>query len=148
MGTAITVGASASETEFQEKMRERMRQAMGDLMPDEVLKGIVARGIEEAFFKPQRRPGRNSWEQDVNYPSWLIEHLENAMRDEVAAAVKAWIVENQLRLQEMAQKALLEGVASAVVAGFNSLWAQALVNLQNSVAESFRKLGDASGRTF
>jgi len=140
----ITVAGqpTPAEVEFQQKMMERMRQAFGDLMPDAVLSGIVARGIEEAFFKKRVKPKYNSWERDEEMPSWLVAFLETEARKHVEAAVRKWAADNDARIKEMAEKAVERGIASAVVRAFDSLFLQPMNQLRDSVADVLNRLRD------
>jgi hypothetical protein len=138
--------AQQAEADFQDKMRARMRAAMGDLMPDAVLASIVAKGLEEAFFKKQVRadPHRSSWSNaTVEYPSWLVEFLEKECRARVRAAVEKWVAENPEKFTETVKEVVGRGVASAVVASFDSLCYEATerfkADLQN-VVDSLRKV--------
>ena len=136
MTALVTNGnATQSELEFQEKLKERIRQGLGDLMPDAVLAGIVARGIEEAFFKPQRRPSPNQWSNPETYPSWLVEYLEKEVRNQVQLAVTEWIAANHAKVTEALDKALAKGLASAVLFSFDNLFRQQMETLQDGLRD-------------
>ena len=46
---------------FQEKMADRMREGIGDLMSDEEIKKLVERGIEEVYFTSYTTMGRDRY---------------------------------------------------------------------------------------
>ena len=142
MSTAIvgTNGQTQSEAEFQAKMQERMRQAMGDLMPDEVLSGIVAKGIENAFFKSYTRSNPNNYRTEEHFPGWLEEFMLKEAKEQVEKQVKAWIAENAYKFVAMAEKVLQQGIARNVVAVFDDLLTNQTMNIRNSVAEAIGRL--------
>lgn len=130
---------SPAEQEFQQRMQDRLRQAMGDLMPDEVLKGIVARGVEQAFFAD--RIEKDRWGSTLNHrPSWMVEFLQRELQQRAKQAVEKWFAENQAKVEELLQKALAMGLASAVVQGFNELLREPFQGMKNEVADLFRRL--------
>ncbi len=140
--TTLTVSAdnSQAERDFQEKIKERMRQAFGDLMPDSVLAGIVAKGIEDAFFKKQMRPSGQYPYREEAYPSWLIEFIEKEAKDQTQGAVKKWIVENEDKVAEIMKQVLADGMGSAVVLAFTSIFRDAFSHLQSQMSDAFMAL--------
>ncbi len=47
-------------SEFQKRISEKLRDDIGNMMPDEVLKEMVNRALEEQFFKAIL-PTRDQW---------------------------------------------------------------------------------------
>jgi hypothetical protein len=132
---------SQAEAEFREKMKERMRAAMGDLMPDEVLKGIVARGIEEAFFTgTNEAPCYANHYTAQRHPSWMAKFLEQEARQQVQQAVEKWVAENPERVTQLMAEAIGDGLAAAFLKGFSRLLTPALANLQEQVYAMASKL--------
>jgi hypothetical protein len=106
--------------EFQQKMRERIRANIGDLMPDAALAQIVEKGIHEAFFAPRRVP--QNYGADKIEPSWFVKFLQDACKSLVEQAVKEWVSRNQEQVLAMAKETLEDGVAQAVLNSFARLW--------------------------
>ena len=131
---------SQAELDFQAKMQERLRQAMGDLMPDEVLAGIVARGIEEAFFKPRVEKGRSQGDNDIKMPSWTVEFLEKECRNQVATAITKWVVDNKTRVEELVREALDKNLAAAAVGALRRLFAPAFEDMQRQIYDIVQKV--------
>lgn len=44
---------------FEEKLKDRIRENIGDLMPDALLSQMIARAMEEFLFKPVET--KDSW---------------------------------------------------------------------------------------
>lgn len=139
MSTAIvsTNGINA-EHEFQAKMQERMRQAMGDLMPDEVLKGIVSKGIEEAFFKPVETK-KDYGRVEVEQP-WTVRFLKAELESRVEKSVRAWIAANHEKLSDILKETLDAGLSRAVLRAFDREWANSFMALQGDMNMRFDKI--------
>jgi hypothetical protein len=138
-GVVVTGGkASTAEAEFQEKMKERMRAAMGDLMPNEVLAGIVARGIDEAFFKPNVT--KDYYGRDERHPSWLVQFIAKETKDQVAKAVEEWVKSNQYAFSMAVDETLKKGLASAIVSAFDSMLFIAFQTLKDNIAQAVDSL--------
>ena len=119
---SASAGPSEAEKQFQEKMKERMRAAMGDLMPDEVLAGIVGRGIDEAFFKKRTVSTAQYPYTAQEHDSWIVAHISQAVEVEVRAQVKKWFVENHERVSEIVKERLQGGIAAAVVRSMDAMF--------------------------
>ncbi len=113
---------------------------MGDLMPDAVLAGIVARGIDEAFFKKQMRPGRNQWEAQQPYPSWLVEFVEKEAEKQTKAAVQKWIAENQQKVAEIIASSLAGGLSSSVARAVDSIFQGEFMKFKDGLSQTIRNL--------
>lgn len=144
MSVLATVGNQAqAEKDFQDKMVERMRQAMGDLMPDDVLKKIIERGLEEAFFKSTpRQEGTyaNNWKTIEEQPSWVAAFVKIECAGRVQIAVEEWIASNGDKFKEIITGILDKGMASAVVASFDRLTAEPMTFLRDQILQITEKL--------
>lgn len=127
-----------AELDFQAKMQERLRQSFGDLMPDEVLRGIVARGIEEAFFK--ERIKRTSWGRDEIEPSWVTQFVKKEAETQVRIAVEKWVSENTDKVKAILDERLSHGLASAVLKAFDEMFSGVMFNLRQEIAEKMSAL--------
>ncbi len=138
MTQLTTTGSVKSQQEFEAKMAERMRQAMGDLMPDEVLRGIVARGIEEAFFKD--RTIEESYGRKTVEPAWAVAFIRKELESQVAAQVSCWLVDNQERVEKMVRQMVDEGLVKAVLGSLGSILQAPFANLQQQIFDLINKL--------
>lgn len=130
-----------AELEFQQKMMDRLRQSFGDLMPDATLAGIVARGIEDAFFK--EKVTKNYYGHETREPSWLADYLRQELQPQVQAAVRKWFAENPDKVAAALDKAFSGGFGDAVLRAFSDQFAHPFdtmkVDIQNVIS---RVLGD------
>jgi hypothetical protein len=142
MSALAAIGSpSQEELDFQAKMSERMRQAMGDLMPDAVLSQIIARGIEEAFFKERVIKGRYSYDSDVKQASWMVEFLQKEVEAQAKIAVQKWIADNHDKVAAILEQTFKNGLGEAVVRAFTSMLAGPFMTLQNDINAIFNKIG-------
>lgn len=67
MTTEVTTAVS-----FEQRMKDRIRESIGELISDEELQKMVHRGVEEVFFKPgTKKINPGSWqEKTVETPAW------------------------------------------------------------------------------
>lgn len=120
----------ATNKSFQERMFERVRSQMGDLMTDEELKKIVNQAVQKAFFEPQ----------GAGYGSkqpLFVELIHNEMRSKVASAVTLWLQDNPELVQKAIQDVINEGILRAVM--------QALENRMSWPAQQLAEALKAKG---
>jgi len=121
---------SPAERDFQEKMKERMRAAMGDLMPDEVLRGIVERGINEAFFARPELP-KNHWNDTQKFgEAWMVTFVREDLRKQVETHIKTWMADNPDKIVAIMQQTFDTGLVKTVINTLGRLFQPAFDNLQ------------------
>ena len=130
---------------FEEKMKERIRAGIGDMMPDEALAKIIERGIEEAFFKFGEE--RTNWGEVKKTAPWIVKLLQEACHEKAEIAVNEWIKKNSAKLDELAKATLENGITTTVMNTFARLWQDPLDKLQTAISDKLAKLGDLN-RTY
>lgn len=96
---------------FEEKMMDRIRESIGDLMSDDDLKTILERGIEKALF--QERSVEGHW-QTTKKPSVVDECIQIFLKERMLTEVKRWIEENPQKIEEAIEHTMKMGVAKCV----------------------------------
>jgi hypothetical protein len=129
-----------NEAEFQEQMKSRMRACMGDVLTDDALAEVVARGIEGAFFEPRVRhtPGGPA----ERLPSWLEEFVGEECRARVQKAVEEWVKENSILFTRIIREVIGAGMATAAIRAFNALMEVPMLRLEKDVAFTVAALRD------
>lgn len=88
----MSTNALTAEQSFQEKMKERIRAQIGDLMPEEMLKAMVEKAVQEAFFTRPRKNKGTEW-----HPQWVEEHsfmertVHELLAPHVTAVAQSWL---------------------------------------------------------
>lgn len=86
----MTKEITTSKT-FEENLKERLREDVGRLMPDEKLSELVEKGVQNLFFT--RRTSGDSWNKREE-PSWFEKEIEKLLTASVQNAVKKYMDEN------------------------------------------------------
>lgn len=109
--------AIATQEQFQEQMKARIRAAAGELMPDEMLQDIVKRGIEDAFFKPRKT--FDNYNRVIESEPWLTEFLRAEVKSQIEKEVRAWLKANPDKISELVESLVREGAGKAVIEALN-----------------------------
>jgi len=104
-------GEIATTQNFQERMFERIKDQMGDLLSEEDLKVILERSIEKAFFEPQtyERGYRTEVEQ-----SPFVKMIERELHSRVHTIADKWMSENKDRIEELIRDCLGKGFTKLI----------------------------------
>ena len=86
MSNDITAQNNSS---FQDKLCERLRADIGDLLPDEVLRKLVEESIQKIFFTKQQ--GRYGQLEN----SWFEKEVESLMQPLLRSKIDAYMRENE-----------------------------------------------------
>ncbi len=97
---------------FEDKLKKRIRDSIGELMSDEDLKKVIERGIDDALFKTRKVPASYGGYSDK--PSLVDEAINAYFQPKVRDAVDKWVAANPEKLQEALDKAMKLGIAGCV----------------------------------
>jgi hypothetical protein len=98
---------------FQEKMFERIREQMGDLMTEDDLKALVDSAMKKAFFEP-------AYEKDlygnlrITKDSVFINLIRKEMEIKVSEAIKTWLVEHPEEVSKAIDETIAKGMFSLI----------------------------------
>jgi hypothetical protein len=113
MSTEITTSKT-----FQEKMFERIRDQIGDLMTEEDLKKIVEVAMQKAFFEPVTEIGR--YGDKTTTDPIFVKKIRSLMEEQVKLQVSAWIKEHPEEITKTLNECIGKGMSGMMIAHFDS----------------------------
>ena len=123
---------------FEEKLGDRIRESIGDLITDEDLSKVVAKGINQAFF--EERVTLNSYGSVQNSkPPLVAVIITDLMAEQVNKSVKEWFQNNPEEVKKLMDKVIADGMTKALLEAFDSLFYSALHNLRNEVVNQINR---------
>lgn len=97
---------------FQEKMYEKIKEQIGELLSEEDLKKLVDAAVYKAFFEPHTiRDGYGSHVRTEEPP--IIFQIKELLRDQVRTAVDQWLKANP--------DAVTKAIDTTIAKGFHAL---------------------------
>ena len=85
-------GEIAKSQTFEQKMKTRIRESIGDMLSDEDLEKMVERSLEEVFFNERKNPNGGFHAKPL--PPLLHEIVKELLEPEVQKAVVKYIKKN------------------------------------------------------
>lgn len=96
--SAVTVPTDPI-TEFQDKLKQRIRDDIRDLLPDSAVAGLVEKAVNEEFFQPRRvDEDYGRWRME---PSWFVTEIRKAAEPIIRAEVSRFIAENPAAIEKV-----------------------------------------------
>lgn len=135
--------ALTAQQTFEERMKERIRDSIGELMPDAALAEIVKRATEQAFFKPRELERRDAYyggRPETKEP-WITEFVRGELSKQVGEAVKAWMKENDARIQEAVNAALGENIMDTLASAVRQTFSGAFYTFGENIRSTLQQLG-------
>lgn len=144
--TAVTTPAT-----FEEKMMERIRDSIGDLISNEELAKLVERGIQENFFKTKTNPKwvsayNNSARESIpQYLPSLMEtivaqHVSQKVEELVKAYVDKWILENADKVEGIVKQMVENGAGQLLIKQLNQIFQEPFSQFQTSMQMNMSQL--------
>lgn len=100
--------------QIEQKLLERIKAVLGDVISEEDLKPLVVRAIEEGFFK--QRVTKDRWDRIIETkPSYVVEFIQKEMQDVVRSMVREWLSENPQIIADAIEKTIKRGVLNMVI---------------------------------
>jgi len=93
---------------FQEKMFERIRDQMSDLMTEDDLKALVDSAMQKAFFEPAKNSDR--WGMVTLSDPVFVTMIRNEMTAKVTAALQEWLSSHPEEVTKAIDDALAKGM--------------------------------------
>jgi hypothetical protein len=121
MGERVMNGTQlTTEQTFQQAIKDRLREDMGTLMPDEALAAMAEKAIQEMFFTRKEDKGYHSQPE----PSWFEAECAKLMRAKITATMSNYFAKNEDVLQgavmmaiEKSMPAMLAEVITSALSG-------------------------------
>ena len=122
---------------FEQRMKDRIKDSIGELMSDEDLAKLVHRGVEEAFFTDRvAGQGYNA----RTSPPLMHEIVGDLMAEQIGALAKEWIKEHEQEVREIAEKTIQDGAGEAFLLALKNMFRQEFVNLQYGINQRIQNL--------
>ena len=124
---------------FEEKMKDRIKESIGDLIGDEDLKKLLDAAMHDVFFKPSKIKV-NSWDTKDG-PSFLQEIVKELMEDKVRDAVQVYINTHTDEVNKIIEDVVTEGAGMAMVKAMNQLFSNQMYMFQSNIANQLASRG-------
>jgi len=97
---------------FQEKMFEKIRDQMGDLMTEDDLKALVHSAMQKAFFEPVKSQDR--WGSTSTSDSMFVELIRKELSPMVTKEIQKWLSEHPEEVAKAIEETLAKGMFQLV----------------------------------
>lgn len=94
---------------FQERMFNRVREQMGDLMTEEELKKIVDSALQKAFFEEKVTKGPHWNSQETREPSHFVKLLNKELEAPIKQAIQQWLADNPEQITKVINEVIGKG---------------------------------------
>lgn len=84
--------------DFKERLTDKLKNDIGALIPEEAIQALIARAVEEQFFKPRYEKPR--YGGPIEKPSWFVEQVAQAAKPMIQAQVDKFVADNQDTLEQ------------------------------------------------
>ena len=115
-------GEVAESKTFEERMFDKIRSQMGDLMTEDELKAILEKAVDKAFFS--QRTMRVDYRDVVKEPVF-IELIRDEMKPLIHAELRVWLAENQETVGSILHAVIGESAKQMVANAFDNLMSDA-----------------------
>lgn len=135
--------ALTPQQSFQKKLEDRIRENIGELMPDEALQEIVAKAVQKAFFDPVIKTDRYGHTNSSQEPPWMVTLTREILEKQTGEAVRKWFADNPEKVEKLIEEYFATSVSKTVIRSINHVFQQDLFNMEQRLQSTLNELRDA-----
>lgn len=125
---------------FQEKMYERIRDQIGELLSDEDLKNIIKTAINKTFFEEQKdQYGRITKRPFLE--GILTELCTSELKNASSVFLKDYMKENSEKILKVFKDKADETVVEAISNVLNDVFLDSKISMENNFRDFLKRLG-------
>jgi len=117
---------------FEEKMKERIRESIGELITDEELSKLVHKSVDQVFFAPTKIK-RGSFGDYEEGPSLLNGLIKELLTPQVNKSIQQYINEHPAEVIKVVKEVVSVGMGNALLNAVNYQFQNDLINLQSNI---------------
>lgn len=126
------------QEQFEANIKARLTKDIGDLIPDDVLKSMVDKAMQKAFFEDQIVTTGSYSRNEVRKPAEFVEIIKQLMRERVKISVDSWVTENQDKVMELFEQIVKDGMTKTVLEHLDMSLGYAIrANLGQALSKAF-----------
>lgn len=122
---------------FEERMKARIKDSIGDMITDEELGEIVKRSMEDIFFKG--KTVKDGYYNTKETPPFLHEMIKELLTDKIQKKIKAYINDNKEEVGKAIETVFREGMAKALITSISNIFQNDLSNLEHNIANRIQQ---------
>ncbi len=124
--------------DFQEKLSERIRGDIGNLIPDAVLSKIVQQSLEDAFTKERiTKQSKYPYNETIEAP-WIVEFLQDIMKETMKEEVQKWVKENQNFIKKFISEEIFKEPEKIILNVITNLFMTRDMDIQYKIEQNIR----------
>lgn len=123
---------------FEERMKARIKDSIGDLITDEDLTKLINRGVEDVFFK-KTVVRVNSYENKEG-PSLLESIVKELLETQVRDCIKDYLKDNSETVKNTIDEVVRDGIGKAMIAAMNQSFQQSLYQFQSNISQQLSNM--------
>lgn len=123
---------------FEERMKARIKDSIGDLITDEDLTKLINRGVEDVFFK-KTVVRVNSYENKEG-PSLLESIVKELLETQVRDCIKDYLKDNSETVKNTIDEVVRDGIGKAMIAAMNQSFQNSLYQFQANISQQLSNM--------
>ena len=138
----MSTGANAVATQqtFEDRMKARIKDSIGDLITDEDLTKMLERGIEEVFFKEKVVKTGTYYNDTKVVPPLIHQVVKECLEPAIIRCADRYLATKADEVNAIIQKVVDEGVMQAVNRAFEARLQTHFINFGSQVQEMVRTM--------
>lgn len=118
------MNAIVKAVSFEERLKEKIRKDIGDMITDEDLKNIVNKSLQDVFFTPRTVPDGRYHTKEL--PPLIHELVKDALMPAMQLAINEWMKDNSEYVEKAIKDVVQQGAGTAIISALDAKFAAPL----------------------
>lgn len=128
---------------LQEKVFEKIRSSIGELLTEEDLKLLVSTAVERIFFS--ERIIKENYREYTKEPE-INDIVSKLIKSRIDAEVKNWLAEHNTEVMKIVKEQLDKGILEIVTASINAFFASQMYGIKENIRQALVALQEQQNR--
>lgn len=128
------------QQKFEEKVKAKLKENIGDLMPEDVLKAMIEKAMLEMFFTKKIETKQSGWQtHNIEKPSWFEEEVSTLLKETIRGYVKEAVEGEKETLKKIAVELVTEKLPDFIVNNLIQIVQAVTLNQSYTAANDIRQ---------
>jgi len=131
----------AKNESFETKMKNRIKDSIGDLISDEDLSRLINSAMNDVFFKDRVAQSKTTYGSTTTKEPLIHEIIKECLTVQIKDVAQEWIKAHPKEVNEILDQILRDGVGNIMISTINDMFEGQLtalrLNIQNGIGQQY-----------
>ncbi len=137
----VNVNSISKNLSFEDKVSEKLKETIGDLITTDELKPLIEKGIQKTFFEDIITSSGGYYDPREKKNPLIVQMVKKHAKEHVTEFVEQWLKDNPEKIQEVLESTIKSGLGEIMLQAMTASFSNELCNFKYNVEQRFMRGG-------